>query len=232
VHAVEVETGDAAELERRLSRHLEHYLGEWPPRATLSITSSPIRDDPGWDGARHPVVGIDSPHGTVISVPATVLDEARALAAREGIEGLTEHLGSVVGLAGRRLSPVVFRACARLVELADLGEWVASNDVRVPAWLSVFNGDVLVFFDETGRYGAGVGQKRHDAYGTELAVGTEPAHRGKGLARRLVATAARRVFEQGAVATYLHRSDNLASAAVADAAGFPDKGWRLLGYDE
>ena len=58
---------------------------------------------------------------------------------------------------------------------------------------------------------------------------TELAARGRGLARRLVAQAARRVLEEGAVPTYLHETANVASARVADAAGFPDRGWRAYG---
>lgn len=65
--------------------------------------------------------------------------------------------------------------------------------------------------------------------GHELAVVTEEAARGRGVARRLVATAARRVLEQGAVPTYLHQADNHASARVAEAVGFTDKGWKVHG---
>ena len=85
-------------------------------------------------------------------------------------------------------------------------------------------------FDETsGEYIAGVGIKVHDEFGHELAVVTEDAAQGKGLARRLVAQAARRVIERGAVPTYLHADSNVRSAKVAVAAGFPDLGWRILG---
>ncbi|MFD0747996.1 GNAT family N-acetyltransferase [Phytohabitans flavus] len=82
---------------------------------------------------------------------------------------------------------------------------------------------------DTGEYLAGVGIKRHDAHGNELSVGTEAAARGRGLARRLVAQAARRVLDEGAVPTYLHALDNNASAKVAEAAGFPDRGWSVYG---
>jgi GNAT superfamily N-acetyltransferase len=107
--------------------------------------------------------------------------------------------------------------------------WLPPSDERVPPWLAVFNGDVLVHLDEHGRYGAGVGRKYHDANGQELSVATEEHLRGRGLARRLVAQAARRVADEGAVATYLHATSNTASARVADAAGFPDTGWWILG---
>ena len=58
---------------------------------------------------------------------------------------------------------------------------------------------------------------------------TEEAAQGRGLARGLVAQAARRVIERGAVPTYLHADANVRSAKVAVAAGFPDVGWRILG---
>ncbi|HEX9530901.1 MAG TPA: GNAT family N-acetyltransferase, partial [Acidimicrobiales bacterium] len=124
----------------------------------------------------------------------------------------------------------VFRWCHSLLDLEDPeAVWLPPDDERVPPWLAVFNGDVLVHLDEDGRYGAGVGRKRHDANGSELSVATDERLRGRGLARRLVAQAARRVAEEGAVATYLHATSNAASAKVAEAAGFPDTGWRVLG---
>ena len=43
-----------------------------------------------------------------------------------------------------------------------------------------------------------------------------------------MATAARYVLDHGAVPIYLHADDNIASAKAAEAAGFPDQGWRVL----
>jgi predicted GNAT family acetyltransferase len=89
---------------------------------------------------------------------------------------------------------------------------------------------VLVAVDpDTGAHLAGVGIKRHDAHGHEIAVVTAEAAQGRGLARRLVAQAARRILDEGAVPTYLHAHDNTGSAKVAVAAGFPDVGWSILG---
>ena len=122
----------------------------------------------------------------------------------------------------------VFRWSTAPTPLPDAGVWLAWDDPRVPAWLHPFGGEVLVALED-GRYLAGVGIKQHDAHGRELAVGTDPRRRGRGLARRLVAQAARRVLAEGAVPTYLHAPDNVASAHVAEAAGFPDRGWSVLG---
>jgi predicted GNAT family acetyltransferase len=95
--------------------------------------------------------------------------------------------------------------------------------------LAPFNGPRLVAFDDDGRPIAGVGIKVHDRFGRELAVVTDEGARGRGLARRLVATAARRVLADGAVPTYLHAPDNAASARVAEAVGFADRGWTVHG---
>ena len=83
--------------------------------------------------------------------------------------------------------------------------------------------------DESGAIIASVGIKTHDAVGHELAVVTEEGARGKGLARRLVATAARRILDDGGVPTYLHEPSNTASARVAEAVGFVDQGWTVHG---
>jgi GNAT superfamily N-acetyltransferase len=140
------------------------------------------------------------------------------------IERLPELLGRR-GIAGRG----VFRWSTTPAPLADAGVWLPADDPRVPGWLRPFGGEVLVVLDRD-TYVAGVGVKRHDEAGHELAVGTEEAARGRGLARRLVAQAARRVLDEGAVPTYLHAPDNIASAKAADAAGFPDLGWSVVGF--
>ena len=217
-----------AELVRRLDHHLDHYLGAWPVRG-LVVVASPLRDLPGWDGRVRPITGVAAPGGTVVSVPPGILAEAQQLQRAGGFDALVTGLGELVGLPDDRLRGGVFRALRFLADLEPLGEWVPPDDPRLPDWLRPFNGEVLASFDDAGRYAAGVGQKFHDSFGVEFAIGTEPEHRGKGLARRLVATAARRAYDEGKVVTYLHREDNFASAAVAEVAGFPDEGWRALG---
>lgn len=171
---------------------------------------------------------METPDGTVLSVPPDAVDDVRA--AGDDLDTIGPVLPEIVGRPDARFGRGVFRWCQRLVDEQDPDAvWLPPDDERVPSWLSVFNGEILVHLDEGGRYGAGVGRKRHDDFGQELAVATEEHLRGRGLARRLVAQAARRVFEEGAVATYLHAADNVASARVAEAAGFPDTGWWILG---
>jgi len=63
----------------------------------------------------------------------------------------------------------------------------------------------------------------------EISVGTEERHRGRGLAARLVAQAARAIIAAGAVPIYLHDPANTASDRTAAKAGFPDLGWKIVG---
>lgn len=172
---------------------------------------------------------METPGGTVLSVPPDVVESVKA--AGEDLATVGAALPKIVGLPDARFGKGAFRWCRQLLDVEPDPDalWLPPDDGRVPPWLAVFNGDVLVHLDADGRYGAGVGRKRHDAFGQELSVATEEHLRGRGLARRLVAQAARRVADEGAVATYLHALSNTASARVAEAAGFPHTGWRVLG---
>jgi len=175
------------------------------------------------------MVGVSTPLGAVVSVQPERVAEAQALLDEGGVAAVHSRLGEIIAGRSGSLMTGVFRWGSHIADLDDVGEWIETDDPRVPEWLRPFNGPVLVALDTDGAYAAGVGRKRHDDLCQEIAVATELAHRGRGLARRLVAQAARRIVDEGCVATYLHRPDNAASAAVAEAAGFPDLGWHILG---
>jgi GNAT superfamily N-acetyltransferase len=193
-----------------ITRFLEEWLGRWPASSDRDVVAWPLRDQPGWDGQVRRVQGVaGADHRWVVSVSPSLATQADPLAGIVRFEG-------------------VFRYTERPAELEPAGVWVAADDPVVPEWLRPFGHDVLVELDDGGRYIAGVGIKRHLPTGWELSVGTEEAARGRGLARRLVASAARYVLDHGAVPIYLHADDNVASAKVADAAGIPDLGWRVL----
>lgn len=214
-----------ADPAERLSAHLRHQLGAWPPRG-VQIATSAARTEPGWDGLVRPFTGVRTPEGTLLSVAPALVEQVRELAA--GCATLGEARPLLEPVLGGPLGEAAFRWCEEPAELEPLGEWRPVDDPVLPDWLLPFGGDALVVIDDDGAYLAGVGLKRHDADAWEIAVGTDERARGQGLARRLVATAARWVLDQGRVPLYLHALDNTASARVADAAGFPDRGWRLV----
>lgn len=218
-------------IETRLRRHLRSWLGRWPARnPPVDVVGSRRRERPGWDGRVFRLIGVRTPDTAVLSVRPR-----RAAVVRERVEGadwdeITSALPTLLDRPDQHVYSGIFRWCAAPADLPDAGTWVDADDPSVPEWLKPFGHEVLIARDEdTGAYLAGVGVKHHDRHGREIAVGTDPAARGKGLARRLVAQAARRILDEGAVPTYQHDPANVASARVAEAAGFPDRGWRSLG---
>jgi GNAT superfamily N-acetyltransferase len=218
--------------------HLTSWLGGWPPARPLRVVPDPAPDRPGWDGRPRGVVGAADPEGrAVLRCPPEVA--ARLPERLVDVPALLAALPAAVGRPGIAGAGVL--RWAQDVPgpdvLPDAGVWLPatladSGDPRVPGWLRPFGGDVLVALDDDGRYLAGVGLKRHDDLGRELAVVTDERARSKGLARRLVAQAARAVLAEGLAVIYLHAPDNEASARVARASGFPDTGWQVLGFFE
>jgi GNAT superfamily N-acetyltransferase len=219
-------------LPEGLVAHLTSWVGGWPPALPATVAGNPGNAAAGWDGRIHPVTGVVDPMSrALIGVPPEYEAVAKGAAARAGrdLTALLRELPALLDRPRHVIYTGTFRWTTTPAPLADVGEWVDADDPVVPQWLHPFGGRVLVARDDDGRYLAGVGIKRHDAHGHELSVGTEPEARGRGLARRLVATAARTLLDDGIVATYLHDPANLASAHVAEAAGFLDLGWRVLG---
>lgn len=220
--------------DRRLYLHLATWLGQWPPHGGLNVVGTDRRVNPGWDGRVHPLIGVgDRERGLVLSVPRDGVGPVRTVAGGRPLDAALADVPAALDHPRSRIHRATFRWSTGPARLADAGVWVPVDDPAVPPWLKPFGGEVLLATaPDTGEYLAGVGIKRHDRHGREIAVGTEPAARGRGLARRLVAQAARRILDEGAVPTYLHALDNHASARVAEAAGFADRGWSVYGMSD
>jgi GNAT superfamily N-acetyltransferase len=201
--------------------------------ATSIVVGSEHRDQPGWDGLVHPVAGVVDPAGgTLVSLPPRLLGWAQRLVDDGAVlDDLRAALPTRLGSPGGYVYRAVYRwAVAPVPDLADAGVWVPVEDASTPDWLHPFGGEALLALDGDGTYLAGVGLKRHDRFVHEIAVGTDEAARGRGLARRLVAQAARELLARGVTPTYMHDPANVPSARVAEAAGFPDRGWSALGF--
>jgi GNAT superfamily N-acetyltransferase len=210
-----------------LKEFLVAWLGDWPGKDGLTVVGTPKRLEPGWDGKVHEIVGVAAGDGGVLSVPP----DAEAIV-RETVHSWDEmrtRLPEAMGRPGARVYAGKFRWTTEPADLPDAGEWVSYEDPRVPEWLKPFGGKALIAFGDDGAYAAGVGIKRHNPAGMEISVGTDEAHRGKGLASCLVAQAARWILAEGAVPIYLHDPANTGSDKTALRAGFPDEGWKIVG---
>ena len=218
------------------AEHLSAWLGGWPPALPVRVVADPEPHAPGWDGTPRGVAGAVDPQGRcVVRVPPEVA--GRLTEPLQDVAALLAALPDAVGVPGTAGTGVL--RWAQDVPgpdvLPDAGTWLPASladegDPRVPPWLRPFGGDVLVALDDDGRHLAGVGLKRHHDSGREIAVVTHERARGRGLARRLVAQAARTVLAEGRAVVYLHAPGNEASAQVARASGLPDTGWQVVGW--
>ncbi|WP_298210632.1 GNAT family N-acetyltransferase [Ferrimicrobium sp.] len=145
---------------------------------------------------------------------------------------LVSHLEDALGIEHGLCFMAYFRFTFAAPNLGRPGVWVPAESGDLPEWLHPFGGRVLVAYDAGGHVAAGVGLKHHDDFVRELAVVTQPEARGRGLAKALVAQAAECVLASGMLPTYLHAPTNLASARVAEASGFVDRGWRIVGLSQ
>jgi GNAT superfamily N-acetyltransferase len=215
-----------------LTLHLRSWVGVWPaPSEGVNVIGDPARLEPTWDGSIRKLQGVGDGRSTVIAVPPEAVDAVTETIGGDVTRvGLGDELGRILGVGPAAFGAGVFRTTDRVdPAIDDLGEWFDRQTPELPEWLAPFNGPRLVAFDDEGRPIGSVGVKVHDRFGQELSVVTEDGARGRGVARRLVATAARRVLADGALPTYLHAPDNSASARVAAAVGFVDRGWTVWG---
>ncbi|MEZ7961232.1 MAG: GNAT family N-acetyltransferase, partial [Ilumatobacter sp.] len=236
VHSVPVMLPSMADaypaVEQRLGRHLTEWVGQWPPLADgITVVGDPARLQPTWDGSIRKLLGVGNGEATIIAVPPPQADAvAAALSDGPDRAGLGDELGAILGTGPARFGAGVFRSTTDVDPTIEaLGEWVTTQTSNLPPWLAPFNGPRLVARNNAGEVIASVGIKIHDRFGYEISVVTEAEARGRGFARRLVATAARWVLDDGAIPTYLHQPSNLASAHVAEAVGFADNGWTVHG---
>lgn len=230
-----VRTTASVRIEPALQCFLLGQLGVWLRPRTLRIAPSARRMLPDWDGNMRPVVGVTTGRtlgrAAVFSIPplhaAAVRDGIDRLGPAPDVSAVAALLPAAVGRPQVRLESTVLRwATTTTTVLPEIGFWRSAHDLDLPEWLRRFSGQVLVASDNRGRFQGGVGIKRLNGGGREIAVGTAPAFRGRGIATALVAQAVRRIVSRGGVALYRHDPDNLVSARTAAAAGLPDRGWR------
>jgi len=100
-----------------------------------------------------------------------------------------------------------------------------ATDPRLPDWvIGHFTGEAWVVLDGDGKVLSSAVLKRYDDRLREISVGTSERARRRGLARSVVAAAARHVLSEGRAVLYNHAPDNFASAKVAESVGLHEFG--------
>jgi GNAT superfamily N-acetyltransferase len=162
-------------------------------------------------------------------------DGAVVAVAPEHAALLRQHLDGLASLEGalRRVAAAVpghlFSGVARTgVAIAPPAVEVTvldAADPRLPDWvIGHFTGEAWVVLDGDGQVLSTAVLKRYDDRLREISVGTAERARGRGLARSVVAAAARAVLAEGRAVLYNHAPDNHASARVAEAVGLHELG--------
>jgi GNAT superfamily N-acetyltransferase len=158
------------------------------------------------------VVGVEHQHAAWLrghlDGPASVVPALEALAVE-----LPGHRFSSVARTGVVIPPPAVEITVLDASDPRLPDWVHGHFVG-GAWVVLEGGEVL----------STAVLKRYDERLREISVGTAPAARGRGLARSVVAAAARAVLAEGRAVLYNHAVDNDASARVAESVGLHELG--------
>jgi GNAT superfamily N-acetyltransferase len=183
-----------------------------PGEVLVAETSHPSMPARAFERLGGAVVGVAPEYAASLrgrlDGPATVVPALEALAAE-----LPGHMFSGTARTGVAIPPPA-------VEITVLD----AGDPRLPKWVhGHFVGEAWVVLDG-GEVVSTAVLKRYDDRLREISVGTAPGARGRGLARSVVAAAARSVLAEGRAVLYNHAVDNDASARVAESVGLHELG--------
>jgi len=141
----------------------------------------------------------------------------------DGPAGVVPGLQAVAAAAGGHFFSGVARTGVAIPPPAVEVTVLDAADPRLPDWvIGHFSGEAWVVLGDDGEVLSTAVLKRYDDRLREISVGTAEAARGKGLAKAVVAAAARAVLAEGRAVLYNHEPGNHASARVAEAVGLQE----------
>lgn len=193
------------------------------------VIPSERRTRPGWGGYTIPMLGLATPSGGVVSVRPDLLERTR------GQLSLL-NTGRPIGVAefarlqqvSRAAIPyayslsgfVLYTDAEHFVPRESRARPIERNDVRGADLRRRFDGEIFAIWGMRGEIAAwsAIKLKSDDVW--EIAVVTEAAYRGQGLAQETVSAATAHILEQGRVALYVHDRNNHASAKVCRSLGY------------
>jgi len=195
----------------------------------VHVVASERRARPSWGGYITPIYALSTPSGGVVSVRADLLPAVRReLAGAAPGRPLGEREFSKLRAISQRAVPYAFSLTGDVLftdpahfRPTPLGaEQLARTDVRGAELRRRFDGEIFVVNGAHGEIAAWAAIKLKSDQVWELAVVTEPAYRGRGLAKRVVSAATAYILDHGRVPLYIHDRTNHASARVCRALGY------------
>ena len=195
----------------------------------VHVIPSERRTRPGWGGYTIPVLALATPGGGVVSVRPDLVERTRGQLSMF-------NTGRPIGAAefarlqqvSRTSIPYAY-SLSGYVLYTDPGHFrprpsralpIERNDPRGADLRRRFDGEIFAIFGIRGEIASwsAIKLKSDDVW--EIAVVTDAAYRGQGLAKEVVSAATAHILEQGRMALYIHDRNNQASARVCRALGY------------
>ena len=198
-------------------------------RPGVHVVPSERRGRPGWGGYTVPLLALSTTGGGVISVRPDLLDRVRAemQPIRPGhplgvveLERLRRVSTTVVPYAYCLNGYVLYTDGEHFRPRASRASRVPRDDPRGADLRRRFDGEIFAIRNTRGEIASWAAIKLKSDAVWEIAVVTEAAYRGQGLAREVVSAATAHILEQGRVALYVHDRANVASAKVCRSLGY------------
>jgi RimJ/RimL family protein N-acetyltransferase len=193
------------------------------------IVPSERRTRPGWGGYTVPILALATPTGGIVSARPDLLERVKSGLGPPPVDrplGPPEftrlhHVARVAIPYAYSLSGhVLYTDTEHFRPRPSRAVRLDRHDPRGADLRRRFDGEVFVVWSVRGDIASWSALKLKSDDVWEIAVVTEAAYRGQGLAKEVVSAATAHILEQGRMALYVHDRTNLASAKVCRALGY------------
>ncbi len=198
-------------------------------RPGVHVIPSERRTRPGWGGYTIPILALATPRGGVVSVrpdlvertrgQLALLNTGRPIGAAE-FAPLQQISRAAIPYAYSLSGYVLYTDREHFRPLPSRARPIERNDSRAADLRRRFDGEIFAIWGIRGEIASwsAIKLKSDDVW--EIAVVTDAAYRGQGLAKEVVSAATAHILEQGRVALYVHDRNNHASARVCRSLGY------------
>ncbi len=195
----------------------------------VHVIPSERRTRPGWGGYTIPILALATPGGGVVSVRPDLVERTRGqlslfntgrpIGAAE-FARLQQISRATIPYAYSLSGYVLYTDREHFQPRPSRALPLERNDPRGADLRRRFDGEIFAIFGIRGEIASwsAIKLKSDDVW--EIAVVTDAAYRGQGLAKEVVSAATAHILEQGRVALYVHDRNNHASARVCRSLGY------------